>query len=136
MKYLVLFILLVLFWLLLTFDLSAENLIIGAVAALVATLFFGKYFVTGVKKLFHPARYFWLLVYVFIFIWECLKANFDVAYRVLHPAMPIKPVPNKSIDAGSGTTLKLMLPSCREYTVNNSLAPPRCVWIIPAACVF
>ena len=26
-----------------------------------------------------------------IFIWECIKANFDVAYRVLHPAMPIKP---------------------------------------------
>jgi multicomponent Na+:H+ antiporter subunit E len=91
MKYLVLFILLVLFWLLLTFDLGAENLVIGAVAALIATLFFGKYFVSGVNKLFQPARYFWLLVYVFVFIWECLKANFDVAYRVLHPAMPIKP---------------------------------------------
>jgi len=26
-----------------------------------------------------------------ILIWECIKANFDVAYRVLHPAMPIKP---------------------------------------------
>ncbi len=36
-------------------------------------------------------RYFWLLVYLVIFTWECIKANFDVAYRVLHPAMPIKP---------------------------------------------
>ena len=33
----------------------------------------------------------YLILYLFIFIWECLKANFDVAYRVLHPAMPIKP---------------------------------------------
>jgi multicomponent Na+:H+ antiporter subunit E len=30
-------------------------------------------------------------VYLVIFTWECIKANFDVAYRVLHPAMPIKP---------------------------------------------
>ncbi len=40
---------------------------------------------------FQPHRYFWLLVYLVILIWECIKANFDVAYRVLHPAMPIKP---------------------------------------------
>jgi multicomponent Na+:H+ antiporter subunit E len=26
-----------------------------------------------------------------VFIWECIKANFDVAYRVLHPGMPIRP---------------------------------------------
>jgi len=91
MRYLTLFILLLLFWLLLTFELSPENIITGAVAAIVATLFFGKFFVKGVRKFFQPARYFWMIVYLFIFIWECLKANFDVAYRVLHPAMPIKP---------------------------------------------
>ncbi len=91
MRYLTLFIILFLFWLLLTFELSPENLITGAVAAVITTLFFGRFFVRGVKKFFQPARYFWLLVYLFIFIWECLKANFDVAYRVLHPAMPIKP---------------------------------------------
>jgi multicomponent Na+:H+ antiporter subunit E len=44
-----------------------------------------------VVKFIQPHRYFWLLVYLFIFTWECIKANFDVAYRVLHPAMPIKP---------------------------------------------
>jgi multicomponent Na+:H+ antiporter subunit E len=91
MRYVALFIILVLFWLLLTFDLRPANLVTGAVAALVATLFFGRFFVKGVSKFLQPARYFWLLVYIFIFIWECLKANFDVAYRVLHPAMPIKP---------------------------------------------
>jgi multicomponent Na+:H+ antiporter subunit E len=74
-----------------TFELSPENLITGAAAAVITTLFFGRFFVRGVKKFFQPARYFWLLIYLFVFIWECLKANFDVAYRVLHPAMPIKP---------------------------------------------
>ena len=30
-------------------------------------------------------------MYLLVFIWEIIKANFDVAYRVMHPAMPIKP---------------------------------------------
>jgi len=31
------------------------------------------------------------LVYVIVLFWEIIKANFDVAYRVVHPKMPIKP---------------------------------------------
>jgi multicomponent Na+:H+ antiporter subunit E len=91
MRYLALFILTFLFWLLLTFKLSADNLIAGAVAALITSLLFSKYFFKNVVKFIQPQRYFWLVVYLFIFTWECIKANFDVAYRVLHPAMPIKP---------------------------------------------
>ncbi|MCM8761216.1 MAG: Na+/H+ antiporter subunit E [Candidatus Omnitrophica bacterium] len=37
------------------------------------------------------ARPFWFLWYVMVFVWECFKANIDVAYRVLHPALPIRP---------------------------------------------
>lgn len=33
----------------------------------------------------------WFIVYVFVFLWECIKANIDVAYRVLHPDLPIRP---------------------------------------------
>ena len=33
----------------------------------------------------------YLLYYVFVFLWECLKANIDVAFRVLHPDLPIRP---------------------------------------------
>ena len=49
------------------------------------------YFFRKVGKFLQPVRYFWFLVYLLVIIWECIKANFDVAYRVLHPAMPIKP---------------------------------------------
>lgn len=38
-----------------------------------------------------PARAGWFLLYLLIFIWECLKANIDVAYRVVHPDLPISP---------------------------------------------
>ena len=91
MKHLTLFIFLFGFWLLLTFSLALSNLIVGAIASLIASLVFGKYFLSGGTRCIQPQRYYWLIVYLVIFIWECLKANFDVAYRVLHPAMPIRP---------------------------------------------
>jgi multicomponent Na+:H+ antiporter subunit E len=91
MKYITLFILSLIFWLLLTFEFTVPNIIVGAVASMICSLFFGKVYVTNVYKLLQPQRYYWFIIYLFIFIWECLKANIDVAYRVLHPAMPIRP---------------------------------------------
>jgi multicomponent Na+:H+ antiporter subunit E len=91
MKYITLFILSLIFWLLLTFKMTVPNIIVGSVASVICSLFFGRFFVTNVYKLLQPQRYFWFIVYLFVFIWECLKANLDVAYRVLHPAMPIRP---------------------------------------------
>ena len=91
MKYITLFILAFIFWMLLTFNITISNIIVGLAAALITTLVFGKYFINKVGAFLQPQRYFWLIVYLFIFTWECIKANFDVAYRVLHPAMPIKP---------------------------------------------
>lgn len=91
MKTIPLFILLYGFWLLLTFDITVANLLAGIIAAGITALIFGRHFLSGAMKWIEPARYFWLLVYLCIFTWECIKANFDVAYRVLHPAMPIRP---------------------------------------------
>lgn len=91
MKYLAFFILSIIFWLLITFSLSPANIIIGLVAALITTLLFARYFISDIIKILHPWRYFWLIIYLLIFIRECIIANFDVAYRVLHPKMPIKP---------------------------------------------
>lgn len=36
-------------------------------------------------------RILWFLLYIAVFLWECVKANIDVAYRVLHPDLPIRP---------------------------------------------
>jgi len=91
MRYFTLFILSLIFWLLLTFEFSVPNIIVGVVASIICALFFGRVFITNTYKLLQPHRYFWFVIYLFIFIWECLKANLDVAYRVLHPAMPIRP---------------------------------------------
>lgn len=91
MRYIILFILSLIFWLLLTFNITVPNLIVGSVASLISALFFGRFFIRNVYKLFQPKRYLWFIVYLLVFIWECIKANLDVAYRVLHPSMPIRP---------------------------------------------
>jgi multicomponent Na+:H+ antiporter subunit E len=91
MRYIAVFILSMIFWLMLTFEFSVPNLIVGAVASVITSALFTRFFITNVFKLVQPKRYFWFLVFLFVFIWECLKANLDVAYRVLHPAMPIRP---------------------------------------------
>ena len=79
------------FWLIFTFSLSVYNIIAGLIVSIIAVLLMGKYYIDDVSKLFQPQRYFWFVIYLIIFIWECLKANIDVAYRVLHPDLPIKP---------------------------------------------
>jgi multicomponent Na+:H+ antiporter subunit E len=91
MRYLTFFILGLVFWLLLTFRITVPNVLVGSAASLICTLIFGRYFFENTGKLINPRRWFWFLAYLAVFIWSCIKANFDVAYRVLHPAMPIKP---------------------------------------------
>ena len=78
-------------WMLLTNRIYWQNIIAGVVVSLVTTLIFSRYFQIDARKLANPKRYFWLIIYILYFIWECIKANFDVAYRVLHPAMPVRP---------------------------------------------
>lgn len=91
MRYIAVFILSMIFWLLITFRLTVPNIITGAVASFICTAIFARHYFHNVYKFLQPVRWFWFLVYLIVFIWACIKANFDVAYRVLHPAMPIKP---------------------------------------------
>jgi multicomponent Na+:H+ antiporter subunit E len=91
MKYVAFFILGLAFWLLITFKITVSNLIVGSAASLICTMIFARYYFNGVGKFLQPHRWFWFIVYLVIFIWSCIKANLDVAYRVLHPRMPIRP---------------------------------------------
>lgn len=79
-------------WCILCWVPDTQQLIIGAVVALIVSAVMGSMFVTRPHMLFNPIRIFYFLFwYCPIFIWELVKANFDVAYRVIHPSMPIKP---------------------------------------------
>ncbi len=78
-------------WLLLTWTLNYESLILGSIIAILTGLIFGQRLVKIDFKFLHLKRLFWFLVYIPVFIWEMTKANFDVAYRVLHPKRPMDP---------------------------------------------
>ncbi|MEW6515832.1 MAG: Na+/H+ antiporter subunit E [candidate division FCPU426 bacterium] len=68
-----------------------EDIYVGlGVAALVA-LVMREFSVQLFGRLLNPVRYFWFMVYLAVFLYHLVKANFDVAYRVLHPKIPIHP---------------------------------------------
>ena len=91
MRYVTIFILSLLFWLLITFNFTVPNIAAGAGVSAITAAIFGRYYFNNVYKFLQPRRWLWFVVYLVTFIWACIKANFDVAYRVLHPAMPIRP---------------------------------------------
>jgi multicomponent Na+:H+ antiporter subunit E len=86
-QFLIIFIL----WLLLTWSLTVQEIIVGVVVALLLSILLSDVFVQGGGKFVQPSRYFWFLVYMPLFLYYVFRANFDVAYRVLHPEMPIRP---------------------------------------------
>lgn len=68
-----------------------QHIIVGFIVALIVAAMTGDLFVSRPHILKHPSRYFWFIVYIPVFLWGCLKANLDVAYRVFHPFVPINP---------------------------------------------
>jgi multicomponent Na+:H+ antiporter subunit E len=78
------------FWLALVFSLEPGVLLVGVVlAALVAAAAASS--LPDCRWLLSPVRLLWLLLYIPYFLGYCIKANLDVAYRVLHPDVPIRP---------------------------------------------
>ena len=88
----VMFIIAFAIWCMLTWIPNWQSLLVGALAALIVAILTGDLFEGGLHKLKHPYRYWYVFaIYLPRFLWECLVANIDVAYRVLHPNLPINP---------------------------------------------
>ncbi len=75
----------------LTWKIDPMNIALGSIFSLLAAIFFGDLLTVTPERALHPVRYFWLLYYLPIFLWQMVKSNIDVAYRVLHPKLPINP---------------------------------------------
>ncbi len=78
-------------WILLTSSLAWQELFVGLIFSVVIALFGYSYFTEKGLSGITIKGIFYFLLYIPVFFWEMLKANFDVAYRVVHPKMPIKP---------------------------------------------
>jgi len=79
-------------WLLLNWVPDWQHVITGIFVAGFTAVLTGDLFISRTHYLQHPRRYwYFIFYYIPVFVWECIKANFDVAYRVLHPRLPINP---------------------------------------------
>ena len=93
-----------LFWLLLTWSFTVQELVAGAVVSLLVALFSARFFIhEKAGWLFRPAKFFSMLGYwLFVFPVELVKANLDVARRCfggctdVHPGIVKVPVDLKS----------------------------------------
>ena len=78
-------------WYLLTYPFDPQELIAGGFTVLLIVLLP----LPGIGVLgdfrWTPKAFIYSVVYIFYFLWQLLKANLDVAFRVLHPKLPIKP---------------------------------------------
>lgn len=87
--YLIFFLMII--WLILTSSFHWQELTTGIIIILFLSIFLHKYYI----KLGLPAltvkKIIFFIFYIFVLLIEIIKANFDVAYRVLHPKLPIKP---------------------------------------------
>ena len=95
MNRLVLFLLLMLFWVLLTWPSQLERAYLqdlgtGLLMSLLVAWIMGPT-AARVSPWLEPRRYIWAFAYLFVLAAYIVKANIEVAYRVLHPAMPIRP---------------------------------------------
>ena len=91
MKKVAFFFLLFATWLLLTWSLDPQDVLVGIALSLVLAAALGRIYPKAPERLLDPRRWFWFALYVPYFLYYCIKANLDVAYRVLHPRVPIRP---------------------------------------------
>jgi len=91
MKKLVLFIVCFISWLFLTWTLYFPSVLIGIGISLGIAFWFADIFIQHPENFFQIKRFLYFLLYIPVFTFYCIWANLDVAYRVLHPRLPIEP---------------------------------------------
>jgi len=91
MRQLVCIFLTFLIWLLLTWPPTAIETGVGLFFAILVATLLSELYPDRPHAAFDPRRWFWAAVYLPYFFWYCLTANLDVAYRVLHVDLPIRP---------------------------------------------
>jgi multicomponent Na+:H+ antiporter subunit E len=78
-------------WLLLFWSLEPAVLIAGVIAGVIVATLLLEIHPDALHKSLDPRRWFWLALYLPYFLYYCIRANLDVALRVIHPDVPIRP---------------------------------------------
>lgn len=101
MKRFVTAIILFITWALLSFDGSQQagdflfwqpsDLIIGAFASILVAFVLAGPIIASPLKIINPMRWFALLVYIWVLLYNMILSGVEAAYYVLHPEVPVKP---------------------------------------------
>lgn len=96
MRRLIYFVLAFVIWVLLAWpfadgQIDVQVVIAGLIASAIVAFLFHELLPREHRVFISPIRIFWAVVYIPVFFYYVMLANFDVVYRVLHPKMPIKP---------------------------------------------
>jgi multicomponent Na+:H+ antiporter subunit E len=83
--------LLIILWLLLTVTFHAQKLLTGSIVVLIIALFANEFYLRLGFPRISLKRLAYFIWYIFVLFFEIIKANFDVALRVINPALPINP---------------------------------------------
>jgi multicomponent Na+:H+ antiporter subunit E len=86
-----LFLFLILLWLSLTTTFHYQKFWVGIIVAFIIALFTNEFYIQLGFPPITPKRFIFFLWYIIVLFVEIIKANFDVAYRVIHPSLPINP---------------------------------------------
>jgi multicomponent Na+:H+ antiporter subunit E len=78
-------------WMLLFWSLDPWVIGTGVFFALIVGVVLGDIYPDGLPRALNPLRWFYFLIYVPYFLYFCIRANLDVALRVVHPDVPIQP---------------------------------------------
>ena len=90
-NFIYLFFILFVIWLFLTTSFHWQEISVGIFISLILALYLHKnYQELGLPKI-TIKKIIYFIIYLIVLFIEIVKANFDVAYRVLHPKLPIKP---------------------------------------------
>jgi len=85
-----LYLFLFLIWFLFT-GFKTQELIAGAIVCLIITIIYNARALAFEELRLTPKSLLYSILYVFIFLIELIKSNFDVAFRVANPKLPIHP---------------------------------------------
>lgn len=78
-------------WLLLTAPCGVQDVIAGLLVSALVAWTVKDIAPRSLRMWLNPVRYMWLLAYLLVLFYYIVKANIDVAFLVMHPAMPIRP---------------------------------------------
>lgn len=86
-----LFVILLIFWILLTNTLKLEFLIPGLILIVGIIVIFCQHCHIFSEAKTTPKAFGYTFIYILVFLWELFKSNLDLARRVISPTLPINP---------------------------------------------